>query len=99
MILIKLFFKILALFLIGAMTLIQWIGVFLTGFSAVLFNLLAGVFFMLALATLVMGIATGTEVLQMFIVSFVIFIIPYIAEWIIMRIVDIRCTLQEFIKS
>jgi hypothetical protein len=69
MILIKLFFKLLALPVVIIVTLIQWVGIFVTGFSAVLFNLAAGAFFMIALACLVTGVATGKEALQIFILS------------------------------
>lgn len=40
MALIKIFFKLLVLPLIAAVTLIQWVGIFLTQFSTVIFNLL-----------------------------------------------------------
>ena len=42
MVLIKIFFKLLALPIIVAVTLIQWVGIFLTQFSTIIFNLLAG---------------------------------------------------------
>ena len=65
--------KMLALPLVAVVTLIQWVAIFLTSFSAILFDLLA--------------------------VSFAIFIIPQIAEWLIERIVDINYGLRDFIKS
>lgn len=99
MILIKLFFKLLAVPIVVAVTLIQWVGIFVTGFSAVLFNLIAGVLFMIALACLVTGVATGTEAMQIFILSFAIFIIPHIAEWLIVRIAELNYLLRDFIKS
>ncbi|RFZ79821.1 hypothetical protein DS742_06170 [Lacrimispora amygdalina] len=99
MILIKLFFKLLALPVVIIVTLIQWVGIFVTGFSAVLFNLAAGAFFMIALACLVTGVATGKEALQIFILSFAIFIIPHIAEWFIVRIAELNYLLRDFIKS
>ncbi len=99
MILIKLFFKLLALPVVVAMTLIQWVGIFVTGFSSILFNLVAGVLFMIALACLATGVATGTEAIQIFILSFAIFIIPHIAEWFITRIAELNYLLRDFIKS
>ena len=44
--------KLLALPLIIAVTLIQWVAIFLTSFSAILFDLLAGIIFMITLAGL-----------------------------------------------
>ena len=99
MALIKIFFKLLVLPLIAAVTLIQWVGIFLTQFSTVIFNLLAGLMFLIAAAGFVFGIGTGTETLQMLTVAFVVFIIPHIAEWLFIRITAINYGLREFIKS
>lgn len=46
--------KLLALPLIIAVTLIQWVAIFLTSFSAILFDLLAGIIFMITLAGLML---------------------------------------------
>ena len=99
MALIKIFFKLLVLPIIAAFTLIQWVGIFLTQFSTVIFNLLAGLMFLIAVAGFMFGIGTGTETLQMLTVAFVVFIIPRIAEWLIIRITAINYGLREFIKS
>ena len=99
MALIKIFFKLLALPLIASVTLIQWVGIFLTQFSTVIFNPLAGLLFLIAIAGWMFGIATGAEILQMLTVAFVVFIIPHIAEWLIIRIAAINYGLREFIKS
>ena len=99
MALIKIFFKLLALPLIASVTLIQWVGIFLTQFSTVIFNLLAGMMFLIAAAGWMFGIDTGAETLQMLTVAFVVFIIPHIAEWLIIRIAAINYGLRDFIKS
>ena len=52
MFLIKLLLKLLVLPIIAAVTLIQWVGIFLTQFSTVIFNLLAGLIFLIAVADL-----------------------------------------------
>lgn len=91
--------KLLALPLMAAVTLIQWVAIFLTSFSAILFNLLAGIIFMITLAALLFGVCNGTEALQMLAVSFAIFIVPHLAEWLIERIADLNYGLRDFIKS
>ena len=96
--LIKLLHKLLALPIIVAVTLIQWVGIFLTQFSTIVFNLLAGLIFLIAVAGLMLGIGTGSEAVQMMMVAFVIFIIPHFAEWLIARISDVDYRLREFIK-
>ena len=97
--LIKLLHKLLALPIIVAVTLIQWIGIFLTQFSTIVFNLLAGLIFLTAVAGLMLGIGTGSEAVQMMMVAFVIFIIPHFDEWLITGIAAVNYRLREFIKS
>ena len=97
--LIKRIFKLLVLPLIVAVTLIQWVGIFLTQFSTVIFNLLAGLMFLIAVAGWMFGIGTGADTLRMLAIAFVVFIIPHIAEWLIIRIAAINYGLREFIKS
>ena len=99
MVLLRLILKILAMPLIAAVTLIQWAGIFLTQFSSVIFNLLAGLMFLLSVVGWLMGIITGTETMRMLAVGFVVFIIPHIAEWLIVRIAVINCNLRDFLKS
>ena len=99
MVLLRLILKILVLPLIVAVTLLQWAGIFLTQFSSVIFNLLAGLMFLLSVVGWLMGIITGTETMRMLAVGFVVFIIPYIAEWLIVRIAVINCNLRDFLKS
>ena len=97
--LIKLIIKLLVLPLIVAVTLIQWVGIFFTQFSTVIFNLLAGLMFLLSVVGWLMGICTGAETMRMLAVGFVVFIIPHIAEWLIVRIAVINCNLRDFLKS
>jgi hypothetical protein len=97
--LIKLFLKMLALPIMMAVTLIQWVGIFLTQFSTVIFNPLAGLLFLIAIAGWMFGIGTGTETLQMLTAGFIVFITPRISEWLIIRIAAINYRLRDFIKS
>ena len=97
--LIKLIIKILVLPLVAAVTLIQWVGIFFTQFSTVIFNLLAGLMFLITIAGWMFGISAGAETLRLLAVAFVVFIIPHIAEWLIIRIAVINYGLRDFIKS
>ena len=63
--LIKLIFKLLVLPLIVAVTLIQWGGIFFTQFSTVIFNLLAGLMFLITIAGWMFGISAGAETLRL----------------------------------
>lgn len=63
--LIKLIIKLLVLPLIVAVTLIQWVGIFFTQFSTVIFNLLAGLMFLITIAGWMFGISAGAETLRL----------------------------------
>ena len=89
----------LALPIMMSATLIQWVGIFLTQFSTVIFNMLAGLMFLITIAGWMFGISTGADTIQMLAVAFVVFIIPHFAEWVIIRIAAINYGLREFIKS
>ena len=79
--------------------LVQWAGIFLTTFSSVVTNLLAGLFFFTALACWVMGLADGGEVLKMLIIAFVVFVLPYIAMVLIAKISYFGDELRDFLQS
>lgn len=79
--------------------LVQWAGIFLTTFSSVVTNLLAGLFFFTALACWVMGLADGGEVLKMLIIAFVVFVLPYIAIAAIAKISFFAEELRDFLQS
>ena len=96
---IKLIIKLVVLPLIVAVTLIQWVGIFFTQFSTVIFNLLAGLVFLITVIGFVFGVTAGAEAVKMLTVSFAVFIIPHIAEWLIVRVATLNYGLREFIKS
>ena len=77
----------------------QWVGIFLTTFSTVLTNLLAGLFFFVALASWIMKLADGGEVLKMLITAFVVFVLPYITIAAIAKISFFAEELRDFLQS
>lgn len=76
----------------------QWVGIFLTTFSTILTNLLAGLFFFVALASWVMKLTDDGEVLKMLITAFVVFVLPYIAMSIIAKISIFVEELRDFLQ-
>ena len=82
---LKWMLKLALLPLLLLLILVQWVGIFLTTFSMVLTNLLAGLFFFVALASWVMKLADGGEILKMLVTAFVVFVLPYIAMSIIAK--------------
>ena len=87
--------KLVLLPLLLLLILAQWMGIFLT----ILTNLLAGLFFFVALASWVMKLADGGEVLKMLITAFVVFVLPYIAIAAIAKISFFADELRDFLQS
>ena len=77
----------------------QWVGIFLMTFSTILTNLLAGLFFFVALTSGVMKLADGGEILKMLITAFVVFVLPYIAIAAIAKISFFADELRDFLQS
>ncbi len=57
--------KLIALPVALAVTVIKWIGVFLTSFAGVIFYILSGLSFLIAVLSYLMGISTGAEEIRM----------------------------------
>jgi len=99
MFLLRLLLKLILLPVMLAVTLLQWISIFLTGFSSVIFYILSGIVFLTAVLSWAFQVAPGAEVLKMFAVAFVVLIVPHIGEWIVERISDLNATLRGFIRT
>ena len=99
MFLLKFIVKIILLPVMLVIILAQWIGIFLTGLAGGILNILAFLFALVAGAAFLLGLASGPEVLKLLAVGFVLFILPVIAERIIIGITALRCNLADFIRS
>ena len=91
--------KIVLLPMVVVLTLIQWIGIFLNSISGVVMGILSFLIALTGTASLLFGLASGPEFLKMMIAAFVIFLIPYIGNWLIERIVLLRYLIGDFIRS
>ena len=99
MFLLKLIMKIALMPVLLVIILAQWIGIFLTGLAGGILNLLAFLFALVAGASFLLGLSSGPEALKLLVVGFVLFIMPMIAERIIIGITAIRCNLADFFRS
>ena len=97
--LIRWIVKIILLPVACVLTLIQWIGIFLNSISGVVMGILSFLFVLTGTASLLFGLASGPEFWKMIITAFVIFLIPHIGNWLIERIVLLRCLVGDFIRS
>jgi len=99
MLILKVIAKIIMLPVLIAVILFQWIGIFLNSLSGVAAGILAFLFVLTGTASLLFGLASGPEFLKMMIIAFVIFLIPHIGNWLIERIILLRCLIGDFIRS
>lgn len=99
MFMLKLLLKVIAFPIMLIVTVLQWFGVFLIGFSSSVFNILAGLFLLTAGSSYFLGLASGTEALKMLAVGFAIFMIPIIGEWMVTAVTTVNIGLREFIRS
>ena len=99
MFLLKLPFKIIALPLVAVLTLVKWVGIFLTHFSAIWFNLFAGLCFLVAVLGYPMQVCTGREAVKILVMGFVSFLIPVVADGVIAVVAAIQSVLWGFICS
>ncbi len=81
------------------MTLIQWIGILLTGIFGIFLGILSFIIALTGIASLLFGLASGGECMQMIVTAFVIFLIPHIGNWLIERIIFLRFIIGDFIRS
>ncbi len=99
MTLLKIPLKLVALPIAIFMTVVQWIGIFLTSFGGAILYILSGLCFLIAILCYLMGISTGQETVQMLATGFVVFVLPFAAGWLIGMIAALKESLWDFIKS
>ncbi|MCD8126480.1 MAG: CD1845 family protein [Clostridiales bacterium] len=99
MTLLKIPFKIIALPIALAVTVIQWFSLFLTSFAGTIFYIFSGLCFLIALLSYLMGISTSAETVRMLVIGFVSFVLPFMAGWLIGIIAALKENLWDFIKS
>ena len=99
MCLLRIIGKVLAFPVMLVVTIIQWLFVFLINFSSVIFYLLAGLFLLVAVLSLILGVAAWPEALRAVLAAFIVFMIPVIGQGITAIIAVFREGLSDFIRS
>ena len=99
MFVLKLIAKIVMLPAVVTVTPVQCIMMFLVGFSSVVFNLLAGLFLLVAVLSYLMGLSGGTEALRMILAGFVVFMIPVAGDAIVTAVTALNMGMRDFIRS
>ena len=99
MTLLKIPLKLIALPIAILITAVQWFGIFLTSFGGTILYVLSGLFFLISILSYLMGISTGQDTVQMLVIGFVAFVLPFAAGWLIGMIAALKESLWDFIKS
>ncbi|MDO5486503.1 MAG: succinate dehydrogenase, partial [Sarcina sp.] len=76
--------KIILLPVILAVTLIFWICIFLNNISGVIMGILSIIFALAGIASLLFGLFTGGQCLEILTVAFMLFLLPRIWDWLTM---------------
>ena len=97
--LLRIIGKVLAFPIMLIVTVIQWLFIFLISFSSVIFYLLAGLFLLIAVLSLVFGVATWPEALRAVLGGLIVFMIPVIGQGITAIIAVFREGLSDYIRS
>lgn len=96
---IKFVMKVAALPMLALLTAVMWVLTFLNAFSSIVFKLFAGVAFLSGVLSYGFGLDPGRECLKTIAIGFTVFMIPVIAETIIIMISTMTQLLFSFIIS
>lgn len=80
-------------------TVVHWFVVFIIGFSSAVFNVLAGLFLLVAVLSYLMGLSVGVEAIKMIVAGFIVFMILIAGEWIVTAIIALNMGMRNFIRS
>ena len=99
MIVLKLLAKLILIPVVICLTVVKWAGVFLNSISGVILGILAFIFALTGISSLLFGLASGPEALKIILTGFVVFMISVAGEAIVTVISVANAGLREFIRS
>lgn len=99
MFLLKLLLKIALFPVLLAVMLIEWIGVFLTSFGGAVLYILSGIVFLITLAAWVILHEPWTELIKYMGLSFGIFLVNVVADWLVEKIACLSGIMKRFMTS
>ena len=86
MLIVKMIVRIVILPVRLGLTIVQMAVMFITWLSATVFHILSGIICITAVLSYDFGQETGTEVLRMLTAGFVLYILPMLGEWLVIKI-------------
>ena len=99
MIVLRIILKLPALLLLMPVNLVKWVMIFMTGFSSVIYFLIAGLALASAALGYLMGISDQTTALETAAAGFLFFMIPVIGGWIADALSTISGWMVDFVRS
>lgn len=96
---LRIMINILLIPVLAVITLVQWIAIFLNSISSVIMGILSFIIAATGIVSLLCGISSGRDTLNMLVGAFVIFVIPYVENWFVERIALLRCLISKCIRS
>ncbi|HUM83276.1 MAG TPA: hypothetical protein PLN48_05820 [Lachnospiraceae bacterium] len=96
---VKLLLKIVLFPVMLTVMLIEWIGVFLTSFGGAILYILSGIVFLITLAAWIVLHEPLTEVIKYMGLSFGVFLVSVIADWLVEKIGCLSSVMKRFMVS
>ena len=94
MVVVKLIIRILLLPVRISLTIVQLVVMFITWLSATVFHILSGIICITAILGYGFGRETGTEMIRMLAVGFLLYVLPIIASWFVVWLETIKIILM-----
>ena len=97
MVVVKLIIRILLLPVRISLTIVQLVVMFITWLSATVFHILSGIICITAILGYGFGQETGTEMIRMLAMGFLLYVLPIIASWFVVWLETIKIILLSLI--
>ena len=94
MVVVRIIVKIVLLPVRICLTMIQLVVMFFTWLSATVFHILSGIICITAVLGYGFGQETGTEAVRMLVAGFILYILPVLLGWAVMRLETIKIRLM-----
>lgn len=94
MVVVKLIIRILLLPVRISLTIVQLVVMFITWLSATVFHILSGIICITVILGYGFGQETGTEMIRMLAVGFLLYVLPIIASWFVVWLETIKIILM-----
>ena len=94
MVVVKLIIRILLLPVRISLTIVQLVVMFITWLSATVFHILSGIICITDILGYGFGLETGTEMIRMLAVGFLLYVLPIIASWFVVWLETIKIILM-----